>query len=382
MRRMRLPASLLCLVLLFTPLAEVSADNTAGWAKVCALFNASGVLSGNDAAGMNGVDLAALEAANVELVSFDALSDIGRATELATRCIDAHDAAIGVGFGDSSFAEAAASIFQRAGRAFVTTAAAASSLPVAVGPGLYLANFSFEAEAAALAQFARNELDIEHLAIWSNGSAGPQSLAGLVRSAFEAAGGTVSQDYRYASEGQDFVEPGMELAGQIEASPQSIDGIFVSAMPLEVIPLVTALRQAGVVLPILGSDSFDGAGWDSAGSKLATSVYYAAPEVDAQGSQRAERFLEAYQLRYGAPPSSGAAAVAYDALRLIDDAAGRAPSQDPVGLAEALAATRGFEGVTGTVGYAGGDRVPRKAVSILRVEDGAATPIWTWTPAP
>lgn len=368
------------LFLLLSPLAEAAAE-AAGWARVCALFNASGVLSGIDGPGQYGAELAALEAENVELVSFDALSDLGRAVELATRCVEAHEATVGVGFGDSRFVQATAPIFQRAGRAFVSITAADPSLPASVGPGLFLVDFTLDAEAEALARFARHELEIERLAIWTNGStAATQSLGALFRRAFEAAGGTVAGAHRYVSEQQDFITPAVALAKQLETAPGSIQGVFVAALPAEAIPAVTALRQVGITLPILGGEGFDGGNWSSADSTLIGDVYFAAADSRGHQGPLVEHFLESYQLHFGAPPTSGSAALAYDALRLIDDAAARATSKDPAGLLKALASTHAFEGVTGRIGYADGRRVPGKPVAILRVEQGSGTPVWTWSP--
>ena len=45
----------------------------------------------------------------------------------------------------------------------------------------------------------------------------------------------------------------------------------------------------------------------------------------------------------------------------------RAQSADPAKVRDALLQTRGFEGVTGTLSYADGNLVPRKAVTVIAV---------------
>jgi ABC-type branched-subunit amino acid transport system substrate-binding protein len=57
-------------------------------------------------------------------------------------------------------------------------------------------------------------------------------------------------------------------------------------------------------------------------------------------------------------------------LVAIADAIRRAGAVDPMAITAALAVTQGFQGVTGTIGYAGGSRLPRKSVSIIHVQDG------------
>jgi branched-chain amino acid transport system substrate-binding protein len=59
-------------------------------------------------------------------------------------------------------------------------------------------------------------------------------------------------------------------------------------------------------------------------------------------------------------------------MRLLADAVRRARSTEPAAIRDALAATRGFAMVTGTISYAPGRRIPKKPVTIVRVQDGRA----------
>jgi branched-chain amino acid transport system substrate-binding protein len=80
------------------------------------------------------------------------------------------------------------------------------------------------------------------------------------------------------------------------------------------------------------------------------------------------RFVEAYKTRYGAEPDSIAAS-SYDAMRLLADAITRAGSTEGKRVREALASTRDFAGVTGTITM-DAERNPIKAAVILKVEGG------------
>ncbi|NJL29628.1 MAG: hypothetical protein HC897_17935 [Thermoanaerobaculia bacterium] len=53
-------------------------------------------------------------------------------------------------------------------------------------------------------------------------------------------------------------------------------------------------------------------------------------------------------------------------LRAIADAG----SDDPEAVRQALGAITDFEGVTGKLGYAPGEQIPRKAVSLLEITEG------------
>jgi branched-chain amino acid transport system substrate-binding protein len=73
-------------------------------------------------------------------------------------------------------------------------------------------------------------------------------------------------------------------------------------------------------------------------------------------------------------------------LGLIADAIKRAGSEDPAKIRDALAATKGYPGITGSITYPGDSRVPQKTVTMIGVKDdhltlGAeVTP--NWLPAP
>jgi branched-chain amino acid transport system substrate-binding protein len=55
---------------------------------------------------------------------------------------------------------------------------------------------------------------------------------------------------------------------------------------------------------------------------------------------------------------------------LIADAIKRAGSAEPKAIRDALAATKGFNAITGQITYMEGQRKPDKTVSIIKVQDG------------
>ena len=76
----------------------------------------------------------------------------------------------------------------------------------------------------------------------------------------------------------------------------------------------------------------------------------------------------------------------YDTVGLIADAITRAGSVDPAKIRDALAATQGYKGITGSISYAPGSRVPQKTVSIIGVKNdrlnlaSEVTPNWIAKP--
>ena len=79
-------------------------------------------------------------------------------------------------------------------------------------------------------------------------------------------------------------------------------------------------------------------------------------------------YVEQFQERYGAMPNFHAA-LAYDAMILLADAIERAGSTESAAIRDALAATRDFPGLTGSITFTpNGDAV--KGYRKLTVENG------------
>jgi branched-chain amino acid transport system substrate-binding protein len=91
-------------------------------------------------------------------------------------------------------------------------------------------------------------------------------------------------------------------------------------------------------------------------------------------------FVEAYRKKYDVPPPNAFAPLGFDSVNLLASAIERAGSTNPDAIRAAIAETRDFQGIVGEIAYAPGKRVPNKAVSVVRIDDGAESPIWTWTP--
>jgi branched-chain amino acid transport system substrate-binding protein len=91
------------------------------------------------------------------------------------------------------------------------------------------------------------------------------------------------------------------------------------------------------------------------------------------GTAKVKAFIAAYNKEYGHDPESAFAALGYDAVYLMVNAIKKAGSASPKAIKTALAATKGFDGVTGTVSYQPGQRIPQKTVTIVAIKNGAYT---------
>jgi len=161
-----------------------------------------------------------------------------------------------------------------------------------------------------------------------------------------------------------------DIAAKAKDLPKA-DLVYFAAQPDDVLAGVVALRSAGVTAPILGGDGLDiGAAWQQAaqtrGIYFTTHAYLGADNPD----PRVKAFRAAYMKAYPGKQPDAFAALGYDAARLLMAAVRSAGSTRPQAVLKALAATRSFAGITGTISYRAGSRIPAKSVSIIAVSHG------------
>jgi branched-chain amino acid transport system substrate-binding protein len=139
--------------------------------------------------------------------------------------------------------------------------------------------------------------------------------------------------------------------------------------------LAKQIRDAGITLPLMGGDGYDGPELVGVGGQAAENVYFTTHAMmdPVNGTDKVKAFIKAYNAEYGHDPESAFAALGYDAVYLMADAIKRAGSTDPAAIRDALANTKGFEGVTGTITYNPPSRIPQKTVAIIEIVNGKYT---------
>jgi branched-chain amino acid transport system substrate-binding protein len=124
-------------------------------------------------------------------------------------------------------------------------------------------------------------------------------------------------------------------------------------------------------MPILGGDGYDApAVWarhpEAMDIYFTTHAYFGADNPDPTVAE----FIDAYSAEYPGHEPDSFAGLGYDAVGLLIDAISRAGSDSPELVRKALAATRGYRGVTGTISYDNDSRIPRKSVSVIAINGG------------
>ena len=146
------------------------------------------------------------------------------------------------------------------------------------------------------------------------------------------------------------------------------DVIFLPSYYPEAAEVVRTARQLGIETPFLGGDGWDSPEFLRQAGTGAKNCYFSNHFSADNRTPENEAFIVAFTEKYGAPPPP-LAALAYDATRLAAAALEAAQSTDRAAVRDALAATRDFPGVTGTISY-GSERTPQKPAIILSIQDG------------
>jgi len=343
-----------------------------------ALYGITGGMSSIDAPGANGMRLAAKEinarggvlGRPIRLVVEDGKTDQTATTTAMSRLINVHRVVAVGGLNDTTFVLAAGPIAQKARVPFVTAGATAPQIPEQVGDYMFMAPFGDDAQAYVGADYAYRTLNARRAWILTDQAYDfTKTLTRFFKERWTKNGGTVALEDQYRGGDTDFSAQITRLRAQRPAP----DLLFVSAVPNEAGLIIKQIRQAGIRTPIVSGDGFDTPLIVSVpGPELADNVHFTTHAYVQPDSPKPEvqAFIKAYRAAYNRNPENAFAALGYDTLYLIVDAIRRAGSTDRAKIRDALAATRGFKGVTGTITYEGGRRVPKKSVTVIKVTRG------------
>jgi len=215
----------------------------------------------------------------------------------------------------------------------------------------------------ALATFARRNLKAQTCAILvdtrNDYSVG---LATAFREEFAKAGGRVVADLKYSEGDSDF-------SAQLTAiRPSRPDVLFIPGYYTDAGLIARQAKSLGLEAMLLGADGWDSPKLVEIGGAAMEGAYFSNHYSVDDPSPAVRQFVAAYAARYRAEPDS-IAALSYDSMRLLSDAITRAGSTEGKRVRDALAATQGFSGVTGSITF-DADRNPIKPAVVLKVEGG------------
>jgi branched-chain amino acid transport system substrate-binding protein len=298
----------------------------------------------------------------VEVRTYDSQGRLEDSVSAAQRLVIRDQVALILGEVSSSASLAIADVAQAARVPMVTPSA---THPDVTRKGDYIFRTCFidPFQGQAMARFARESLKLERISILQDGrNAYSLGLSQAFQEGFKRLGGTIVSIEGYSKGDTDFRAP---LLAVKKVKPQAL---YLPGFYGEVGIMARQAREVGLELPLLGGD-----GWESerllalAGNALEGSYYSTHYAVD-NPSPELRRFVAAYQARYGHAPDVSAA-LGYDAARVALAAMERAESLTGPAIRDALAKTKDFPSVSGTISL-DADRNPVKPAVILKIQDG------------
>ena len=215
---------------------------------------------------------------------------------------------------------------------------------------------------AVMARYARQDLGMTRGAILMDEAAAySRDLSASFTRAFEEEGGAIVAIETYTTDqAQDFTDQLSRL------KPLSPDFIFLPNGATEAGIQMRQARELGLTARFLGSDSWDLLGYAefpwSEGALVTHQWHYDIP------TPHVAAFLQSFQERYGVRPRT-TAAMTYDAVRILAQAAVRAGSLDPAAIRDAVEQTKDYMGAIGGVSF-DGRRDPERTITLSTIRNG------------
>jgi branched-chain amino acid transport system substrate-binding protein len=215
----------------------------------------------------------------------------------------------------------------------------------------------------AVAGFARGKLKAATAAVlYDVASDYNKGIAEVFRDEFTKSGGKIVSFETYNTNDKDFSAQLSKIKG---TTP---DVLFLPNYFNDVPLQIQQARKLGMTCKFLGSDGWDNQELIKMGGKDMEGTYFTnhySPDVDRPASKA---FIAKYTKKFNTQVDA-AAALTYDSVYLLVQAIEKAGKADPKAIRDAIAATKNFDGVTGTITFNGsGD--PVKGAVIIRVENG------------
>jgi branched-chain amino acid transport system substrate-binding protein len=300
----------------------------------------------------------------INLTVKDTESETEKVAPVVTELIDTEKVAALIGEITTDRSLVAAPIAQERGIPMITPGATNEKV-TATGNYVFRTCYTDTFQAAVMTKFARS-LDVEKVAILYDAS---NTYGSSLRDAFKAdflkQEGSIVAEETYRTGDADF-------SSQLNAIKlKNPDVVFLPSYYGDAALIIKQARQLGIDAPFLGTDAWDSNEFLRIGGTAVNNCYFASHFSSEHLSDKGKAFNEAYRAKVQAAPPP-LAALTYDAVWLVADALKRAGSAEPAAVRDALAATKDFPGVTGTITM-GDDRNPKKPAVVIRVQDGSFT---------
>ncbi len=229
-------------------------------------------------------------------------------------------------------------------------------------------------QGTAMAKFAQKSLHLKKVALLTSVSS-PYSvgLAKYFKETFAAIGGEITIEQKYSEGDKDF-------KAQLTAiKAAGVDGIFVPGYYTEAALISKQARELELTFPIFGGDGWEAPQLIEIGGKAMKGTYYSTHYSPENSSPAVQNFVKKFRARFAGETPDAMAALGYDSAMVLADAIKRAGTTEGPKLRTAIAATKGYDGVTGKTTI-DSHRNATKAAVVITVKDGAFKFVESITP--
>jgi branched-chain amino acid transport system substrate-binding protein len=242
-----------------------------------------------------------------------------------------------------------------------------------VGDYIFRVCFIDPFQGFVMAKYAHDELKYTRVAILTDKkSAYSEGLTEVFQRKFTEMGGKVVGVEAYAKGDTDF------RAQLTNIKKLKVEGLYVPGYYEDVGKIAEQSKELGLKVVMMGGDGWDSAKLFELGGQAVEGSFVSNHYSAEDPSPRTQAFIKTYKEKYGAVPDS-LAALGYDSARVVLDAIKRAGKTDGPALRDAIATTKDFPGVAGTITL-DDQRNPVKPAVVLKVEGGKFKYVTTVAP--
>lgn len=296
----------------------------------------------------------------IEIIEYDNESSSLGSKDAAKKAVAENVLAV-IGAIWSEHSMAVAHVMQEAKIPMITPQSTNADVTL-VGDYIFRTCYSDAFQGAAMAGFAREDLKAEKAVVLVNiDRKYSEGLAEYFMRSFRDKGGNILWK-------GDFLIDVSDYSSLLEkAKSYQPDVIFLPSDYRDSSHVIGQARKMGITATFLGGDAYGVRMYDYIGA-LVDGNYYTTHWHRDEPAPRSQQLVKGYEAKYGVIKQT-TIPLTYDSFMLLADAVRRAGSLDRQKIREALAETRGFEGITGMISF-DANRNPVKSTVVLKFENG------------
>ncbi len=235
-----------------------------------------------------------------------------------------------------------------------------------VGDYIFRVCFIDPFQGLAMAKFATNNLKVKNVAVLKdNKSDYSLGLAKVFSEEFTKMGGKIVGEEAYSKGDTDFRGQLTSLKGK---KPEAI---YVPGYYTDVGVIARQARELGIKAPLLGGDGWESEKLFELGGSAIDGSYYTNHYSPDDPNPNVQKFVKAFEAKYGGNKPESLAALAYDAANVAITAMERANDLSGPAIRDEIAKTKDYPGVAGNITL-NAERNAVKPAVVLQVKDGKA----------